>query len=216
LNEHAGVGDRVVDCVLVEPNEWWIGWHVASGPPSQWPGGVPRIRPKHEVISRAYFKINEALAWSRLPIKAGDQCAEIGSAPGGSAQALLERKLLIMGIDPAEMDEAVLNHPNFSHVKKRASAVRRREFRSIKWLFADSNIAPQSALDDLEGIVMHREVHVRGLIAMLKLSDWDAFESLPQFVERVRSWGFQDVSTRQLAFNRREICLAARRVLRTG
>ncbi len=211
VNQHARSGERILDCVLVEPNEWWIGWHVATGPSSRWPGGVPCIEAKQDTISRAYFKINEALAWSGLPIKAGDHCVEIGSAPGGAVQALLERELFVLGIDPAEMDEAVLAHPHFTHLKKRAADVRRREFRPVKWLFADSNIAPHNSLDDVEAIVTHREVQVRGLLITLKLSNWKVFESIPAFVDRVRSWGFQVVSTRQLAFNRREICLAAKR-----
>lgn len=211
VNQQARRGDRVLDCVLVEPNEWWLGWHIAADPPSCWPGGVPLIKSPPHVVSRAYFKTIEALEWSCLPLKAGDHCAEVGSAPGGSAQALLERGLVVIGIDPAEMDPLVTADQRFAHLKKRVADVKRREFRSVKWLFTDSNIAPQNSLDDMEAIVSHREVHVRGLLLTLKLSDWAVMEAIPGFVERVRSWGFSQVMTRQLAFNRREICLAARR-----
>lgn len=211
VNGTAHRGDRVLDCVLVEPSEWWLGWHVATDPPSQWPGGVPVVKPPEYLVSRAYYKMVEALAWSQLPLKAGDHCAEIGSAPGGSAQALLERGLVVLGIDPAEMDSKVLEDPRFTHVKKRVSDLKRREFRSVKWLFTDSNIAPKDSLDDIEAIVLHREVHVRGLVLTLKLSEWDQVKAIPEHVERVRAWGFSDVKTRQLAFNRREICLAASR-----
>lgn len=210
VNRLARAGQRILDCVLVEPNEWWLGWHVATAPPTRWPGGVPLCSDIPEtVVSRAYLKMVEALAWSRLPVKPGDHCAEIGSAPGGSAQALLDRGLHVMGIDPAEMDEVVTAHPHFVHVRKRVADLKRREFRQIKWLFADSNIAPAEALEDVEAIVTHREVRIRGMLLTLKLSDWALLETVPALVERVRSWGYQEVATRQLAFNRREICLAA-------
>jgi 23S rRNA (cytidine2498-2'-O)-methyltransferase len=109
------------------------------------------------------------------------------------------------------MDEIVQDHPHFTHLRKRVADVKRREFRSVKWLFTDSNIAPKDSLDDVEAIVTHPDVRIRGLLLTLKLSDWDSFVALPEFVERVRSWGFREVTTRQLAFNRREICLAAKR-----
>lgn len=38
-------GDFVLDCVLVEPDQWWIGYHRASRGPSQWPGGIMALRP---------------------------------------------------------------------------------------------------------------------------------------------------------------------------
>jgi 23S rRNA (cytidine2498-2'-O)-methyltransferase len=211
VNQHARSGEHILDCVLVSPGEWWIGWHVATSTASCWPGGVPRIEARQEPISRAYYKINEALAWSRLPVRIGDQCAEIGCAPGGAAQALLERGLRVLGIDPANIDEGIAADPRFRHLRMRVADVKRREFRTVKWLFADSNIAPANALDDVEAIVTHRDVRVRGLVLTLKLSDWTVLQSVPEFVDRVRGWGFDSVATRQLAFNRREVCLAARK-----
>jgi 23S rRNA (cytidine2498-2'-O)-methyltransferase len=164
-----------------------------------------------EVISRAYWKMLEALTWSQLPVVRGDKCVEIGSAPGGASQALLRAGLHVTGIDPAEMDEELLEHPRFTHVKKRAGDMKRREFRGVRWLMADSNVVPDRTLAMVEDIVTHREVNVRGLLLTLKLPEWDLAEHIPEYVARVRSWGFRYVRTRQLAFNRQEICLAALR-----
>ncbi len=216
INRAARARDLILDCVLVEPSEWWIGFHQAATMPTRWTGGAPHVDLPEYVVSRAYLKMNEALRWSRLPVRAGERCVEIGSAPGGASQALLERGLLVTGIDPAEMDAAVLAHPNFTHVAKRGRDVRRREFRGVRWLVADSNVAPKYTLDTVEGIVTHDEVHVRGMLLTLKLLDWKLAEQIPAFLERIRSWGYHHVIARQLAFNRQEICVAAlrRRMLR--
>ena len=40
-------------------------------------------------------------------------------------------------------------------------------------------------------------------------TDWQLAERVPEFHKRVRSWGYGFVRSRQLAYNRREICLAA-------
>lgn len=211
LNRIARPGQSVFDCVLVQPSEWWVGTHTTLHLPSRWPGGVPLIQPAESMISRAYLKLQEALAWSRMPLAAGDCCVEIGSAPGGSAQLLLERGLRVIGIDPAEMDESIANHPHFRHVRKRAAEVRRRELSEARWLLADSNVAPQHTLDSVEAIVTHASLHIRGLLLTLKLPDWDLAAEIPAYLERIRSWGFRRVQARQLAFNRQEICVAAMR-----
>jgi 23S rRNA (cytidine2498-2'-O)-methyltransferase len=210
FNQVSSIGQRVLDCVLVQPNEWWIGFHYVTVTPHQWPGGVPIIM-RRSAVSRAYLKMMESLHWSQLPIRSGDKCVEIGSAPGGAAAALLELGLTVHGVDPAEMDEEVLGHPNFIHHRKRAADLKRREFRDVKWLFADPNIAPHEMLDSIEEIVTHREVHIRGMVLTAKLSEWSVAEQIPDFLERVRSWGYTEVSSRQLAFNRQEICIAARK-----
>jgi 23S rRNA (cytidine2498-2'-O)-methyltransferase len=209
INRTARSGEAVLDCVLVEPNEWWVGWHRASTLPTRWPGGVPLIETESEPISRAYLKLAEALRWSQLPMAKGDLCAELGSAPGGAAQLLLDRGMYVIGVDPAEMDEQILENPNFAHLRARASEVKRSEFARVRWLLADANVAPDHTLDSVEAIVAHDDTHVRGLLLTLKLPEWDLASHIPAYIDRVRSWGYKYVRARQLAFNRQEICLCA-------
>jgi 23S rRNA (cytidine2498-2'-O)-methyltransferase len=163
------------------------------------------------MVSRAYLKMSEALDWSRLPIQRGHRAAEIGCAPGGASQALLDRGLHVLGIDPASVAPVVVANPNFVHLKMRGSDVRRRVFRGIRWLFADMNVPPQTALTTLQGIVTHGDVHIRGLVTNLKLPDWQLTEEVPLYLARVRSWGFPHTAARQLGHNRQEICIAAQR-----
>ena len=201
----------VLDIVLVEPGEWWMGYHRATTLPARWPGGAIPVRMPPHAVSRAYMKMEEALQWSGLPLAAGDECVEIGCAPGGASQALLDRGLLVTGIDPADVDPAVVEHPRFRHLKKRGKEVRRQEFLGVRWLAADMNIAPESTLDTVEAIVMHPDVSIRGLILTLKFADWSDAERLPKFVERVRGWGYRDVRARQVVTGGTEVCVAALR-----
>ncbi len=204
-------GQFVLDCVVVEPREWWVGYHQADVPHTCWPGGFCGVKLPPHAVSRVYLKMEEAIRWSQLPLQAGQRCAEIGSAPGGAAQALLDRGLLVTGIDPAEMHPDVLAHPNFTHLRMRGDDVRRREFRKVRWLFSDMNVAPQTMLDTVEGIVTHGEVHVRGLLLTLKLLDWEMAEQIPEYLFRIRTWGYKELLARQLQHDRQEICVAAMR-----
>lgn len=163
------------------------------------------------MVSRAYLKIAEALAWSQLPVRPGDKIVEIGSTPGGSCQRLLDVGLDVTGVDPAEMDPLILEHPRFEHWRSKAAGLKRRLFSRFKWLTADANVAPNYTLEVVEDIVTYPTSRFKGLLLTFKLSSYDMLEQVEASAERIRSWGFADVRIRQLASNRRECCVAALR-----
>jgi 23S rRNA (cytidine2498-2'-O)-methyltransferase len=202
-------GELVLDCVFVEPDLWWIGYHRAKSTASCFPGGMMSLELPPQTVSRAWLKMEEGLRWSRLPMPPGARVAEIGSAPGGASQALLARGMFVTGVDPAEMAPEVLADPRFTHLRRRSAQVRRREFRKIRWLTADMNVAPEYTLDAVEAIVTHAEVNIRGLLLTLKLPEWKLAQNVPEYLARVRRWGYNIVRARQLQYDRREICLAA-------
>lgn len=205
----APLGIWVLDCIVVEPDEWWIGVHKTASPQSRHPGGrFPIVVPEY-AVSRAYLKIEEALRWSGFAIPPGARWAELGSAPGGASQALLDRGYEVLGVDPAEMHPAVLSHPRFTHLRRRTPQAPRRAFRKVRWLTADINAAPNYTLDAVESIVTYPQVNVRGMILTLKLTEWRLAEKIPEYLERIRSWGYNDVNARHLWNNKQEICVAA-------
>jgi 23S rRNA (cytidine2498-2'-O)-methyltransferase len=200
---------RVVDCLVVDPQQWLLGTHEIDGPETRWPGGIYNRVPPETMVSRAYLKMDEALAWSQLPVKNSDVVAEIGCAPGGASQALLERGLVVQGVDPAMVDERILANPRFIHIRKRGHEVKRREFRKTHWLTADLNVAPRYTLDTVEEIVTHRDVDIRGMLLTLKLLEWKLAAEIPAYLDRIKKWGYRRVQARQLYHNRQEICVAA-------
>jgi 23S rRNA (cytidine2498-2'-O)-methyltransferase len=209
LSTPAKVGDWVLDCVLVREGEWFLGVHQVREFPSRYPGGLLPLELPPEAVSRAYLKMEEALRWSGFPLRPGGRWLEIGCAPGGSAQALLAHGQMVIGVDPAEVDPRVRDHPNFTHIKKRISRVPRKLFRKVRWLAADLNVAPNYTLEVVESIVLNQYVNIRGMLLTLKLLDWSDAERIDQYLERIRSWGFNKVRARQLQFNRQEFCVAA-------
>ncbi len=200
---------KILDCIVMDSGQWWIGTHCMSTVPSRYAGGIIPVKTPEVAISRAYYKINEAIAWSRFPLRRGQQCLDLGSAPGGASQALLDRGLDVLGIDPAAMDSRVLAHPRFRHLKMRGAGIKRRGLAGFQWLISDMNVAPQFTLDAVQDIVTHPQVHVKGMLLTIKLLDWDLADQIPEYLNRVRSWGYRDVRARQLVGNRQEICIAA-------
>ena len=161
------------------------------------------------MISRAYLKTRESMVWSRFPFSPGDLCVEIGAAPGGSCQALLEAGLRVIAIDPAELDPSLLLQPNLTYFRGRGRDIRRHRLRLARWLFADLNVAPNYTLEVVSDIVTNSKTDIRGLILTLKLMNWKLVEQIPEYIECVKQLNFEFVRTRQLSHNRREFCLSA-------
>ena len=211
VNRTADWKAKVLDVAIIEPNQWWIGSHLVESSADRWPGGVFPINEPAEMISRAYLKMAEAIHWSRMPFKPGDSVVEIGSAPGGACQYLLDLGMKVVGVDPAEMDPTIMAHPNFEHVRSRSLQVKRRFFSRFRWLVCDANVAPVYTLDTVEGIVTYPTSHIEGMLLTIKLSEWEKANEIDAHIERIRSWGYLKVAVRQLSYNRRECCFAVSR-----
>ena len=209
INAVTRADERVLDVIWGDTDRWWLGWHIAGSIPQRWPGGVPPIQPPESMISRAYLKTREALLWSGIPVNKGTVCAEIGSAPGGSCQRLLELGAQVIAIDPADLAPAISKHANVTHLKMRGRDVPHRALSEVSLLLADSNVAPTHTLDTVEELVSGKQTHFRGLILTLKFTDPKMAREIDVFIQRIKSWGFRFVKTRQLAYGRQEICVMA-------
>jgi 23S rRNA (cytidine2498-2'-O)-methyltransferase len=199
----------VADVVVVDPNEWWVGFHRARTAASKSPGGFSTARIPEFAVSRAWLKMEEAVSWSGFSLEPGQSCVEIGSAPGGASQYLLSRGLKVIGVDPAKMAPPVVADKNFRHIRKRSKEVSRSEFLGVDWLTCDVNLPPNYTLDTVRAIVAHPGVRFRGLLLTLKLVEWSLADEIPRYLAKIRDWGFRNVMARQLHHNRQEICVAA-------
>ncbi|QDS93202.1 putative 23S rRNA ribose 2'-O-ribose methyltransferase [Roseimaritima multifibrata] len=210
-NLTAGKGQRIFDVIIVDPGEWWFGWHLAEDLPTRWPGAIQPIDADKEVVSRAYFKLAEALAWAGFPMRPGDLVVEVGSAPGGACQRLLELGFKVTGIDPAEMDEEILEHRHMTHVLARAEDLKISEFRDYRWLIVDATLKPPKVLSMVGRILSHSDVRIQGIVLTLKLGDYDRAAEIPGWIQQVERWGFPKelIQVRQLATGRCEVCLIA-------
>lgn len=210
-SQNARAEERILDLIRIDPGRWMLGWHRATSIAQRWPGGVPDLEGPEDMISRAWLKTAEALWWSGIRPVQGETCVEIGSAPGGSCQRLLESGAGVIAVDPADLDPALADHPRLTHLKKRGRDLAHRQISGAQWLLVDTNIAPASALQMTGTLVTGQRTGFRGLLVTLKMLDEDLATNLAACRDQVRSWGFRFVKTRHLAWGRREICLAALR-----
>ncbi|MEK7705357.1 MAG: SAM-dependent methyltransferase [Myxococcota bacterium] len=211
------VGDFVLDVVLVEEGEWWLGLHRHARGRGPLPGGRFVLDPLDGAPSRAWQKIDEAIACFELPLRAGDVVVEIGSAPGGIAMALLRRDVHVVGIDAAAMSPDVMSYArthsarcSFRHVPVSADRVSRRDLPpKVDWIVSDINAVPPIALATVDDVVALLRDKPRGLVVTLKLGEPGLETRIAGYMERLRRQGYDEVACRQLPANRREVTLAA-------
>jgi 23S rRNA (cytidine2498-2'-O)-methyltransferase len=211
--QHAQPGENVLDVLKVDPNLFLVGSHVVeetSSMHTRYSGGILPLTLPADAVSRAYLKFHEGFLWSGMAFADGDKCLDIGAAPGGCSQFLLQQGAQVFGVDPGAIHPVVINHPRFTPIRHRIRDVKRSLLRDVVWITADMNVAPNYTLEVLEEII-EQTPSVRGLLFTLKLIRWELADSLPALLDRIRTWGFSDVRIKQLVFNRQEVMITCQK-----
>jgi len=105
--------------ILCTPDTAYLGVSLTEQNRSAWPGGKHRFRKEEEQISRAEFKLMEALAVFGLSLPTAGTALDIGAAPGGWTRILAARGLKVDAVDPAELDPRLYGNPLVRHHRKR-------------------------------------------------------------------------------------------------
>ena len=204
--------DHVLDVIVAPGEPHFLAHHLHSPAHSPHPGGRIPVEVPAGAPSRAYRKLEEALAWSGAPLRADQVAVEIGSAPGGASLSLLRRGLRVVGVDPGAMSEIVLASPHFQHLRIPVGELTRDLLpERVDWLLLDVNLAPQVALHSIRGVVSALRSSLRGVLFTLKLNDWEMAAEIPALLRRISEMGMTEVRATQLPANRQEIFACGRR-----
>ena len=213
---HPQIKDLIVDVIVAPGEPWLVGVHRHTAGRWEVPGGQPSIVVPPESPSRAFAKIEEAIAWAKLDVRPGNVALEIGSSPGGAALALARRGVTVWGVDPAPMGPGVLEYRGPSDARIHHMAIKVGELTwealppRIDWLLLDVHLAPQVALHSIQRFLPRVRKNLRAAVLTLKLNDQRIIDEIPTLLERVRRMGFDEVRATHLPSNRSEICCLAR------
>jgi len=103
--------------IFVHQDTLYAGASYCKDNLSDWNGGMQRFKKADDSISRAEFKLLEALSVFNINLSHSKTALDLGAAPGGWSKVLLERGLEVTAVDPANLSEAILKHPNLIHIK---------------------------------------------------------------------------------------------------
>lgn len=210
-------GDLILDVIVgeTETEPLFLGYHEHQASSYVQPGGLPRIALSEGVPSRAWLKLEQALAWrgwDQLDLR-GQTALDLGCAPGGATYALLQRSMNVLGVDTGEMDPRVLQLAKsqgvrFDHWRTAAGRLNLTALpQEPALLLCDINLAPPEVLPQISRI--QDAIQARRLILTVKLNTHALEDRAHEFIEAIRDWAPAPVFATQLAANRREICVCA-------
>jgi 23S rRNA (cytidine2498-2'-O)-methyltransferase len=204
-------GDWIVDVMLGENDEpTMLGAHQHASGRHPMAGALPRLQLPPEAPSRAWLKLEQALAfagWNEESL-IGSVAVELGCAPGGASLALLQHGLKVIGIDTAPMDPRVLENRSFKHLRMSAGAVSQSFLPDqVELLVSDMNLAPPVALHYLDRI--QKRVRASRMIITLKMNDGEMEARIHDSLKQLRRFAPHPMRVTQLPANRREICVVA-------
>lgn len=210
-------GDLVLDVIVGETEDepLFLGCHEHQPGMHTQPGGLPRISLPEDVPSRAWLKLEQALAWrgwDKMDAR-GHTTLDLGCAPGGATYAMLQRGMNVLGIDTGEMDPRVdkaaqEQRVRYEHWRVPVGRVHLEDLpQNIALLLCDINLSPPQVIPEIRRI--QSAVQARRMILTLKLNSPALEDRAHEFIEAIRSFAPHPVFATQLAGNRREICVTA-------
>ena len=86
---------------------------------SNYRAGEPHYH-KEEEISRAEFKLLEAIERFKIDTKGIHNAIDLGASPGGWTHCLAKLGIFVTAVDPAQLDNKVLKMSNVEHIRQLA------------------------------------------------------------------------------------------------
>jgi len=195
---------RLLQVWVLDEDALWVGATPSAKALSTWPGGRSRLKRPKDAVSRAGLKLEEAIAWTGLGPEKGDIVADLGAAPGGWTQVLLQRGCTVIAVDPKGL--AVKAPPQrLAHLKQSAFAYAPPE--TLDWVVCDMAYQPLEVAKLLAKWA-HRS-WARQVISNVKLPMRSKVETLAEVRKVLEAAGWEGLKTRQLFHDRDEITLYA-------
>jgi 23S rRNA (cytidine2498-2'-O)-methyltransferase len=195
-------------CLLPPGDRVAVGVLPARDAVSLAPGGRLRVHVPDAAPSRAAMKLTEAFLWLDRAPDAGEQCVDLGAAPGGWSWVLLERHARVTAVDPALMARSLKGKRGLIHVRADAFKFEPRE--PVDWLFSDMAWRPLESAGLLAKWA--RRGWARLMIANIKLPMKKKAEMLARVKEILVDAGWKNLRARQLYHDREEVTVAGVRL----
>lgn len=213
----------VMDCrrpqqvvsVLCTPSTAYVGLSLTEKNRSAWPGGKHRFKRDDNQVSRAEFKLLEAMSVFGIELPHTGRALDIGASPGGWTRLLAEQGLQVDAVDPGDLDARICHDRLITHYRQRIQIYS----PGTKRFSAIVNDMKMDARDSIEIMLRFADTLRPDGIAVMtlkmpKLTGAPAvakqkLEMLQADLGRLAS-GFDVIGARQLYHNRSEVTVAMR------
>lgn len=203
-------GEHIISLLVEEETVYW-GLGNAHLNLSHWKGGMPHYSPTAEFgfVSRAEYKLLEALECFGIELKEEEKAADLGAAPGGWTKVLIEKGLECTSIDPSYLKPEIA----------RNGKVRYYHMTVEEYLRSEKDEKFHIVVNDMKmdmvrsvGIIneFYDRIHDGGIVIMtFKLPHEYSYSNILKTIQMLG--GFVLIGARQLFHNRYEITVALRK-----
>ena len=182
-----------------------LGLAPADRQISNWAGGMRRFAREEGQISRAEFKLLEALELFHITLPPRGLALDLGAAPGGWTRILRQHGQYVTAVDPAALDPRIAADPNVRHKRMTAEAYLHDEPDQFDLIVNDMRM---DARDSARLVVAYaRLLHPGGIVLMtLKLPETRRMPVIDQALQILQG-SYHVAGARQLFHNRSEVTL---------
>ncbi len=103
--------------VVLSDAEAYLGLSLAVNNLSDWAGGVRRFAREEDQISRAEFKLLEALEVFNIDLPPRGRALDLGAAPGGWTRVLRQKEQYVTAVDPAWLAPSLQKDKGVRHLR---------------------------------------------------------------------------------------------------
>ena len=103
--------------VLLDGEKFYIGMSPSELNVSTWSGGMIHYKKEEVDISRAKYKLIEAISTFKLDLSKVHSALDLGAAPGGWTSVLLEKEIAVTAVDTLDMDIRLNKYKNYTNIK---------------------------------------------------------------------------------------------------
>jgi 23S rRNA (cytidine2498-2'-O)-methyltransferase len=114
--------DKVIS-ILITNDKCFIGISDVGSNLSSWNGGMIHYKKDDNDVSRAKFKLMEAIYVFEIDMFSIHNAIDLGAAPGGWTSVLLEHDITVTAVDTGDMDQSLLENKNLTFIKENVSDI---------------------------------------------------------------------------------------------
>ncbi len=205
---------QIVLSILCTADTAYLGISSVEENLSSWPGGARHFAQSTEQISRAEFKLLEALEEFEVALPESGYALDLGAAPGGWTRLLLDAGMSVIAVDPARLDPRLATRRQLEHYRGYAEnylATNDRRVGRFDLIVNDMRMDARDAARLL--IAAAPRLKPQGfLISTFKLphatAEINPLATLKEAV-RILQRGYAYTRTHQLFHNRQEVTIIA-------
>lgn len=172
---------------------------------SDWAGGMRRFAREEGQISRAEFKLLEALEYFQIEPSARGVALDLGAAPGGWTRVLRQQDQYVTAVDPGELDPRIANDPGVRHKRMTAEEYLANDPDRFDFIVNDMRMDARDSARLMVAYARQLYPHGRVLIT-LKLPEANR-QAILDHTFQILAGAYRTIGARQLFHNRSEITL---------